>query len=196
MDIPEQLQEKLESFARLSKLVRVGMLVSAIALLVGGYYFGIYQQANAELSQLKAKELSLQRRLSEVRSVAANLKAFEKELEALEERFTLALRSLPNEKQMEVLLTDINNLGKTVGVEIKSFKRQPEKLHDFYAEVPLAIELEGNFHDIARFFDRMAKLSRIVNMDEIKMHVASEDADGTVVTVSGTAVTYRFLEQV
>ncbi|NRA08127.1 MAG: type 4a pilus biogenesis protein PilO [Myxococcales bacterium] len=196
MDIPEQLQEKLESFARLSKVVRVGMLVSAIALLVGGYYFGIYQQANAELSQLKAKELSLQRRLSEVRSVAANLKAFEKELEALEERFTLALRSLPNEKQMEVLLTDINNLGKTVGVEIKSFKRQPEKLHDFYAEVPLAIELEGNFHDIARFFDRMAKLSRIVNMDEIKMHVASEDADGTVVTVSGTAVTYRFLEQV
>ena len=196
MDIPEQLQEKLESFARLSKVVRVGMLVSAIALLVGGYYFGIYQQANAELSQLKAKELSLQRRLSEVRSVAANLKAFEKELEALEERFTLALRSLPNEKQMEVLLTDINNLGKTVGVEIKSFKRQPEKLHDFYAEVPLAIELEGNFHDIARFFDRMAKLSRIVNMDELKMHVASEDADGTVVTVSGTAVTYRFLEQV
>ena len=196
MDIPEQLQEKLESFARLSNVVRVGMLVSAIALLVGGYYFGIYQQANAELSQLKAKELSLQRRLSEVRSVAANLKAFEKELEALEERFTLALRSLPNEKQMEVLLTDINNLGKTVGVEIKSFKRQPEKLHDFYAEVPLAIELEGNFHDIARFFDRMAKLSRIVNMDEIKMHVAAEDADGTVVTVSGTAVTYRFLEQV
>ena len=196
MDIPEQLQEKLESFARLSKVVRVGMLVSAIALLVGGYYFGIYQQANVELSQLKAKELSLQRRLSEVRSVASNLKAFEKELQALEERFTLALRSLPNEKQMEVLLTDINNLGKTVGVEIKSFKRQPEKLHDFYAEVPLAIELEGNFHDIARFFDRMAKLSRIVNMDEIKMHVASEDADGTVVTVSGTAVTYRFLEQV
>lgn len=196
MDIPEQLQEKLESFARLSKLVRAGILVSTIALLVGGYYFGIYQQANEDLSQLKVKELSLQRKLSEVRSVAANLKAFEKELQALEERFTLALRSLPNEKQMEVLLTDISNLGKTVGVEIKSFKRQPEKLHDFYAEVPLAIELEGSFHDIARFFDRMAKLSRIVNMGELEMHVASEDADGTVVTVSGTAVTFRFLEKV
>ena len=75
MDIPEQLQEKLESFARLSKVVRVGMLVSAIALLVCGYYFGVYQQANEDLAQLKVKELSLQRRLSEVRSVAANLKA-------------------------------------------------------------------------------------------------------------------------
>jgi len=196
MDIPEQLQEKLESFARLSKVARVGMLVSAIALLVSGYYFGVYQQGNEELSQLKAKELSLQRRLGEVRSVAANLKAFEKELQALEERFTLALRSLPNEKQMEVLLTDISNLGKTVGVEIKSFKRQPEKLHDFYAEVPLAIELEGSFHDIARFFDRMAKLSRIVNMGELEMRVSSEDADATVVSVSGTAVTFRFLEKV
>ena len=196
MDIPEQLQEKLESFARLSKVARVGMLVSAIALLVSGYYFGVYQHGNEELSQLKAKELSLQRRLGEVRSVAANLKAFEKELQALEERFTLALRSLPNEKQMEVLLTDISNLGKTVGVEIKSFKRQPEKLHDFYAEVPLAIELEGSFHDIARFFDRMAKLSRIVNMGELEMRVSSEDADATVVSVSGTAVTFRFLEKV
>jgi len=196
MDIPEQLQEKLESFARLSKVARVGMLVSAIAMLVSGYYFGVYQQGNEELSQLKAKELSLQRRLGEVRSVAANLKAFEKELQALEERFTLALRSLPNEKQMEVLLTDISNLGKTVGVEIKSFKRQPEKLHDFYAEVPLAIELEGSFHDIARFFDRMAKLSRIVNMGELEMRVSSEDADATVVSVSGTAVTFRFLEKV
>jgi len=196
MDIPEQLQAKLEDFSRLPKIARAAILFSAVGVLVAGYYFGIHQEARQELAHLKTKELTLQRRLSEARSVAANRHAFEDELKSLEGRFTLALRRLPNEKQMEVLLTDISNLGKTVGVEIKSFKRQPEELHDFYAEVPLAIQLEGSFHDVARFFDRMAKLSRIVNMGELKMELGAEDAEGTLVNVSGTAITFRFLEKV
>lgn len=196
MDIPEQLQTKLEDFARLPKMARAAILFSAVGVLVAGYYFGIHQEVREELAQLKTKELALQRKLSEARSVAANLHAFEDELESLEGRFTLARRRLPSEKQMEVLLTDISNLGKTVGVEIKSVKRQPEKLHDFYAEVPLVIELEGNYHDVAHFFDRMAKLSRIVNMGELKMTVESEDAERTVVNVSGTAITYRFVDKV
>jgi len=196
MDIPEQLQTKLEDFARLPKMARTAILFGAIGVLVAGYYFGIHQEVSAELDQLRTKELALQRRLSEARSVAANLHAFEVELESLEGRFSFALRRLPNEKQIEVLLTDISNLGKTVGVEIKSFKRRPEELHDFYAEVPLAIELEGNYHDVARFFDRMAKLSRIVNMGELEMSIESEDAEGTRLNVSGTAITYRFVEKV
>ena len=196
MDIPEQLQTKLEDFARLPKMARTAIFFGAIGVLVAGYYFGIHQEVSAELDQLRTKELALQRRLSEARSVAANLHAFEVELESLEGRFSFALRRLPNEKQIEVLLTDISNLGKTVGVEIKSFKRRPEELHDFYAEVPLAIELEGHYHDVARFFDRMAKLSRIVNMGELEMSIESEDAEGTRLNVSGTAITYRFVEKV
>ena len=58
------------------------------------------------------------------------------------------LRQLPNEKELEVLLTDISNLGKKSGIEIKSFKRLEEVPHDFYAEVPISIELEGEYHNI------------------------------------------------
>ena len=196
MEIPEQLQTKIESFARLPKMARAAILFSSIGLVVAGYYFGIHQQASEQLAQLRTKELALQRSLSEARSVAANLHAFEEELKSLEGRFTFALRRLPNEKQIEVLLTDISNLGKTVGVEIKAFKRQSEALHDFYAEVPLSIELEGNFHDVVSFFDRMSRLSRIVNMEELAMKVSSEDAEETHVVVSGTVVTFRFVEKV
>jgi len=196
MDIPEELQTKLEDFARLPKLFRAVILSSVIGLLVAGYYFGIHEEASEELAQLRTEELELQRRLSEARSVSANLNGFKDELQSLEGRFAFALRRLPNQKQIEVLLTDISNLGKTVGVEIKSFRRKPEALHDFYAEVPLAIELEGSYHDVARFFDRMSKLSRIVNMGELEMSVGSENADETRVNVSGTAITFRFVEKV
>lgn len=196
MNIPEEVLTKFEDFARLPKLVRAVIFSGFIGLFVAGYYFGIHQGVSEELAQLRAEELELERRLSGARSVSANLDGFKDELQSLEGRFEFALRRLPNQKQIEVLLTDISNLGKTVGVEIKSFRRKPEQLHDFYAEVPLAIELEGTYHDVARFFDRMSKLSRIVNMGELEMNVGTEDADGTRVNVSGTAVTFRFIEKV
>jgi len=196
MNIPEEVLTKFEEFARLPKLVRAVIFSGFIGLFVAGYYFGIHQGVSEELAQLRAEELELERRLSGARSVSANLDGFKDELQSLEGRFEFALRRLPNQKQIEVLLTDISNLGKTVGVEIKSFRRKPEQLHDFYAEVPLAIELEGTYHDVARFFDRMSKLSRIVNMGELEMNVGTEDADETRVNVSGTAVTFRFIEKV
>jgi type IV pilus assembly protein PilO len=100
---------------------------------------------------------------------------------------------LPNRKQIEVLLTDISNLGKTAGIEMKSFKRKPEKVHDFYAEVPIAIELEGQYHDVARFFDMMSKLPRIVNMGSLSMKIGAESDVETRVKVSGIATTFRFV---
>ena len=92
-----------------------------------------------------------------------------------------------------MLLTDISNLGKTSGVEIKSFKRKDEVIHDFYAEVPIDIELEGEFHNIARFFDLMSRLPRIVNVGALKVKVGTEDASQTMLRVEGTASTFRFL---
>ena len=74
-----------------------------------------------------------------------------------------------------MLLTDISNLGKTAGIEIKSFKREDELVHDFYAEVPIDVELEGRYHDIARFFDLVSKLPRIVNMGSIQMSVGERE---------------------
>ena len=120
-----------------------------------------------------------------MRSVAANISAFESEIADLEIKLKTALRQLPNKKELEVLLTDISNLGKTAGVEIKSFKRNDEVVHDFYAEVPIQIELEGEFHDIAQFFDLMSKLPRIVNMGALTIKVASENEEATVLVRDG-----------
>ncbi len=193
MELSPEVQARLEQVASLPQAVRHGILV-AIALLAGsGYFFGIHQELDTQLQQFRARELELQRKLSEVRSIAANISAFEEEIDGLEVELRIALRQLPNKKQIEVLLTDISNLGKTAGVEMKSFKRKSEKVHDFYAEVPIAIELEGEYHDVARFFDLMSKLPRIVNMGALDMKIATESAEETRVKVSGTATTFRFV---
>jgi len=158
-----------------------------------GYYFGFYEAKAEELQRLQAQELELQRKLSEVRSVAANIAAFEAEIETLETKLKTALLQLPNQKQLEVLLTDISNLGKKAGVEIRSFKRNKEVVYDFYAEVPIDLVLEGEYHQIGKFFELMAKLPRIVNMGELKAKVAQDRLEGTRLNVSGTATTFRFV---
>jgi type IV pilus assembly protein PilO len=193
MEASSELQTRLEQVAKLPRGVRMGILAGIAVAICAGYYFGAYEAKNEQLQALRTKELELQRKLSEVRSVAANIAAFEQEITQMEAQLAIALRQLPNEKQLEVLLADISNLGKTAGVEIKSFKRENEQVHDFYAEVPISVKLEGSYHDIARFFDSIAKLPRIVNMGAIDIKVAEADEASTRLTVTGTATTFRFV---
>jgi type IV pilus assembly protein PilO len=193
MEASPQVQAILDKYAKLPKGARIGVMIGTAAMFALLYYFMVYQTMSMELETLHAKESQLQAKLSEVRSIAANIAAFETEIEDLEAKLHIALKQLPNEKQLEVLLTDISNLGKTAGVEVKSFRRQAEVRHDFYAEVPIAIALEGEYHAIARFFDLLSKLPRIVNMGAITMSIESESVDSTRLAISGTATTFRFV---
>ena len=193
MEISPEIQAKIDQVAKLPRAARVGIVVGLAVAIGAGYFFGIYQGLSNEVQQLRAKELELQRKLTEVRSIAANIGAFEEEIVELEAKLAIALTQLPNSKQIEVLLTDISNLGKTAGIEIKSFARKPEVAHDFYAEVPLELQLEGSYHNIAKFFDLVSKLPRIVNMGSISMAITKESELETRLKVTGTATTFRFV---
>ena len=92
-----------------------------------------------------------------------------------------------------VLLTDISGLGKKSGIEIKEFRRRDEVNRGFYAEVPIDLELSGEYHHIARFFDLLAGLRRIVNMGSINMSVSRDSMEATVLRAKGTATTFRFV---
>ena len=193
MEVNEDLRAKLDQIAKLPAAARAAIVAATALLLAGGYFFLVYQDASNKLAILRAQELELQRKLSEVRSVAANISQFEEEIAELEVKLQKVLRQLPDDKDLEVVLADISNLGKTAGIEIKSFQRKDEVVHDFYAEVPISLEIEGRYHDIGRFFDMLARLPRIVNMGSVDMRVASESLEGTVLKVSGTATTFRFV---
>src|SRR5688572_623689 len=195
MEVSPGLQTKLEQIAKLSRGARVAILAAICAMIGAGYYFMYFEAESERLGTLRAQELELQRKLSEVRSIAANIAAFEAEITQLEAQLAVALRQLPNEKQLEVLLADISNLGKTAGVEIKSFKRENEVIHDFYADVPISVKIEGNYHEIARFFDSVSRLPRIVNMGSLDMKVAKATSAETRLTVTGTATTFRFVSK-
>jgi type IV pilus assembly protein PilO len=78
-----------------------------------------------------------------------------------------------------------------VGLEFLLFEPKPEIRKEFYAEIPVAINVKGGYHDMAMFFDRVARLSRIVNVKNITMGREKEGEDLNTVC---TAVTYKFVE--
>ena len=193
MEIDPQVQEKLDQLAKLPAAARGGIAVCIGVLILAGYWFFMYQDTALELERLHGKELELQRKLSEVRSIAANLDEFEQEIGGLQLKLKAVLRQLPNQREIEVLLTDISNLGKTSGIEITEFRRRPEVVNGFYAEAPVELALKGTYHNIAQFFDMLAGLPRIVNMGSINVKVGSDSMESTVLHVKGTATTFRFI---
>jgi len=190
----EQLQGQLEKLAKLPRPYRMALMPAIVVLVAAVYVYFLYLPAKQTLDLTVEQNLQLQRKLSEVRSVASNEEAVKAEIVALEKKLAIALRQLPDEKELPVLLTDITSLGKNAGLEFKAFRPQTEVLRDFYAEVPIDIEFTGRFHDIASFFDEVSRLPRIVNIGRLDMAIQEENSLDTMLSVKGQAQTFRFIE--
>ncbi len=186
--------EIIEKLAKVPKPARLGAVAAIVLGVVCGYYFLIYQDQHERLVNLRGQGEELQRKLNKVRVVASNLDEFSAEVTRLERDLALVIKQLPNKKHFEDLLRDISTAGKKVGVSIKSIERTKEVNHNFYAEVPFKLEIEGEYHDIARFFEQLAALPRIVNMGAMDIKVATESDLGTTLKIKGTATTFRFIE--
>jgi type IV pilus assembly protein PilO len=186
-------EDKIEQIAKIPKIVRVIVVLVLVAGMGAGYYFTSYKDSQEKVKQLRSQAQQLQRQLNKVRIVATNVAEFEQEVADLQRQLDQALSQLPDRKQFEDLLRDISISGKRAGVTIKSIDRNTEVRHDFYAEVPFTLELQGTYHDVARFFERVSRLPRIVNIGTIAISVKSETRRETILTVVGKATTFRFL---
>jgi type IV pilus assembly protein PilO len=190
----DKLQVHLDKLARLPKGARVAAVPVLMGLVLGLYGYLFFLPARDELAKAEQQQLQLQRKLSEVRAVAANEQAVREEIAQLEKKLVVALRQLPDSKELPVLLTDVTSLGKNAGLDFRAFRPQQEIRKAFYAEVPIDIEFTGGFHDIATFFDQIARLPRIINITELDMSINKESASGTLLKVKGKATTFRFVE--
>ena len=184
----------LDQMEKLPPAYRFGILALVLVAILSVYWFTMYGSQRQELQKVQRRLTQLETKINESRAVASNLKSFQEKKEQLKEELTKALRRLPNSKELPVLLTDITSLGKKSGLEFQSFKPGREKGRGFYAEVPISIEVLGGYHDVGMFFDRLARLDRIVNVSNITMELASRGAENPRLRIRGVATTFRFVE--
>jgi type IV pilus assembly protein PilO len=183
------LLEKLAGLEAKQRWMICGLMAF---LLVGiGYYL---HSKNAE--SLDALRLEVEETRQSVRkhqAIATRLDGLKTRLAALDEMLKVAITLLPETREIPELLTQISQLGLNAGLEFRLFKPEPEKQADFYAEVPVSLAMLGPFHDLARFFDHLSRLSRIVNVTDIKISLAKA-GDSQTLTTNCLLTTFRFLE--
>ncbi len=110
-----------------------------------------------------------------------------------EAQFKLAMKKLPEKEEIPSLLTSISDSGQQVGLDFLLFEPKPERAKEFYAEIPVAMSITADYHNLAIFFDQVARLSRIVNIRDIRIdHTKSKNSNE--LSTRCTAVTYKFIE--
>jgi type IV pilus assembly protein PilO len=182
----------LEKFAGLEAKQR-WMICGLMAFLLVGIGYYLHSKNAESLDALKLEVEEIRQSVRKHQAIATRLDELKTRLAALDEMLKVAITLLPETREIPELLTQISQLGSNAGLEFRLFKPEPEKQADFYAEVPVSLTMLGPFHDLARFFDHLSRLSRIVNVTDIKINLA-KGGDGQPLTTNCLLTTFRFLE--
>jgi type IV pilus assembly protein PilO len=183
-------------FSKVPAKQKIVLVLLVCVMLGAGYYYLFYTETASKIARQEAKLAELNSKIKEQEVIARNLPSFQAEVRRLEEQLGVLLEQLPNAAEIPNLLRNVSDLGKESGLDFVKFAPKDESRKDFYAEIPVSIAVQGDYHSFALFADKVAHLPRIVNISNLDFSNPKTGSDGSVgVNVSCTATTYRFLEQ-
>ncbi|MFQ5484406.1 MAG: type 4a pilus biogenesis protein PilO [Desulfobacterales bacterium] len=181
----------LEKVGDLSKVVRALISAGLLLVLIGSFTYFSFLPKLKEIEKLTKTHEKLVTKLTRSKKKAAKIDMYKSMMREAQAEFNTALKALPEKKEIPSLLTSVSRAGIDSGLEFILFQPQSEVMKEFYAEIPVSIQVFGGYHSVALFFDRVARLPRIVNIKNIKMNQSKRNLK---LTTTCTAVTYRFVE--
>lgn len=167
----------------------IGMAVTCVLIIFAGYWF-LIQGELEDFDRAQRKEAELREAYVTKVALAINLAAYKQQMEEMQQTFGTLLRQLPNTTEVPDLLVDITQAGLGRGLEFVLFKPDREQPKDFYAELPVSVQVTGTYHELALFVSDVAALPRIVTFGDIDIAAA----DGNRLNMSAKARTYRYVE--
>ena len=185
------------AFAKLKWHVQV----LVVALVCGGALAGTYYYMMMPISEeIEAKTIQrndLQVKVDKSLKLKATYEQFKKEAMALEARLEELKRVLPQDKEIEQILSQVQNSARDSGLRIQQGVSRPVVDHDAYSEWPMEMQVLGTFHDLGDFFQRIKELPRIVNVGKLRLEARSGTLpDGKVTSIGATyeATTFVYRE--
>jgi type IV pilus assembly protein PilO len=183
----------LDNLSKLSGLHKVLGALGIYLLVAALLYFPLVKATQDRVVEEETRQQDLKEEKRDFQKTAQDKETWRKKVETLNKKLAKAYTELPDTRQIPDLIRRISTIGKKIGLEFLLFRPLPESKQEFYAEVPIQLKVEGSYHDVATFFDRLGKFPRIVNVRDIRMHTPVERSGRMILTIEGTAVTYRFL---
>jgi type IV pilus assembly protein PilO len=176
----------------------VVFVVLFVGMVAAGWYFD-WRDQQASLVQKQQEELQLREVWLDKKRQAVNINAFKLQLAEIDRQFGTLLRQLPGKAEMESLLSDINQAGLGRGLQFDLFQPTGDQIREFYAAVPVTINVTGNYHDLGAFAADVAKMPRIVTIRDINLSIPSRQGKNVVadmrLKLDAKAETYRYLEK-
>ena len=177
-----------QKITNLTRLQRVLICVATVVVLVGAFGFFLYKPKIDRMATLRSDITSEERKLERTRRSAQEYDFYKEKMDEARAQFEIVSRELPGTEEIPSLLTSISHAGNAAGLRFLLFQPQSESEKDFYAEIPIRMELTGTYHEFGSFLDRLARLSRIVNINN-----CSTQGQNDSLRINCTAVTYRFI---
>jgi type IV pilus assembly protein PilO len=172
--------------------IKAGAFFLVFVVIQVGAFFLLWQSQTDQIEKGRQEVAKQKDVFLEKKRLAVNLEAYKQQRQEIEQAFGALLKQLPNKSEMDALLIDINQAGLGRGLAFELFKpAEKENFTEFYAELPVAIKVTGNYHDLGAFASDVAKMPRIVLLTDLKLDPVK---DGGLV-MEATAKTYRYLDE-
>ena len=181
----------------LTKLPWYAQIGAFVALAVAGCGIFVYyyeMPVRADMTSRQTQLVALRADITKGQTTARQLPQFRSQVTELEGRLNNLKAVLPQEKDAADLLRRMQTVATQSSLEIKGFKPQPTITKQLHAEWPITLELEGTYHNLATFFDRVGKFTRIVNVNGVSVRAKDKPDANATITATCTATTFVLLD--
>ncbi len=174
--------------------VQVGIFLAVAVAAVGGFYWYYVQDAQAAVTTQRQKLDAMKVEINKGKATARQLPAFRQQVTELSARLDSLRAVLPEEKDVSDLLRRLQTLATQSNLTIRSFKPAPIVQKETHAEWPIELELDGTYHNLGLFFDRVSKFPRIINVNSVRIKAKDKPQPGSTVVAQCVATTYVLVE--
>lgn len=198
----DSLNKLIDQFNSIPPKKRSLILVAILVVIIGACTYFLFLPKYNRVGLLTTNLQKLNTELASARKNAAEIDSVKKQIQTAEAEFEMSIKALPETEEIPVLLTSISKAGQEENLDFLLFEPQKETAHEFYAEIPVKLEVVGDYHDIARFFSKVANLPRIVVIRSITMKpytgniTSVAQKAGYNLSVSCIAATYKFVDTI
>lgn len=181
----------------LTKLPLTGQIGASlgVAALIGGLFWFFWYKPNKEEHDKKVVQLEeLEKEIRALQVTANKLQEFTREVQLLEAKLETLKRILPPAKETPDLMRKVQSLAAQSNLQIKTFTPRPTVNKEFYQEWPITMAVVGTYHNLGVFFDRISRLSRLVNIGELKVTALPRQTGSATINATSVATTFVYLE--
>jgi type IV pilus assembly protein PilO len=183
------------SLTKLPWYAQIGAFVVLACAGIGAFFYYYELPQRAEMGAREAQLKTLKADVSKGLATARKLPQFEAQVGDLELRLESLRAVLPEEKDAADLLRQIQTVALQSNLTLKSFKPAPVVSKQLHAEWPIHLELDGSYHNLAIFFDRVARFTRIVNISGVVVKGKERPSPNSTITADCVATTFVLLDK-